>query len=168
MTGNLPANLVQFKDPLPGLRLLLSYPLCNWVVEFFLRSREYEKGLEFISYAYAVMGVNIDNIPEQEYTRWEKQLTRMTLTLLDYMNSWEAYIDYYDQSLASKPYIQASKQRYEIIRRKLARQAAGKSVEHLKRHGRAMLTEEELNNRYAEIINKLEWLMKGGCDFAGI
>ncbi|TCX51983.1 MULTISPECIES: hypothetical protein [unclassified Dehalobacter] len=188
MIGNLAAQISQFKDPFLGLRLLLSYPLCNWVAEFFLRSREYEKGLEFIGFAQSVIEHNSGLIPELESEIYDRKLITMNLVLLDYLNRWNSYIEYFDQALASKPYtIQYKKEnqpavkekyivaedsrfvqvhflyplneRYNITCRKLARQNAGKSVEYLKRHSRAMLPEVEVNRRYTEIIDKLNWLL---------
>ncbi len=191
MNGNLTGYIAQQNDPLPGLRLLLSYPLSNWTAEYFLRSREYDRGLEFVDFARAVLARNAGRIPALESEVYDRKLITMNLVLLDYLNRWNSYIEYFDQALTSKPYfIQYKKelqpavnekyiiaadirfvrvhflypldQRYSITCRKIVRRDAGKSVEHLKRHSRSMLPWEEVDRRYAQIIGKLDWLLGGG------
>lgn len=186
---NLFSYLIKLKDPLPNLRVLLSYPLCNWVNEFFLTTRNYYSGLKFTDYANEIICNNTDRITPGEYERMDKKLTTYKLVMLDFLNDWDEYINLFDNTLANKKYYvlypkHAQKhikdkyillddgyfisahflcfmdKRYSIINRKLSRQKVGKSTEHLRRHHQYMLSDEEIEKRYKAIINKLEILIR--------
>lgn len=105
MTGHLVTHIWQYKYPFLVLRLLLSYPLCNWTAEYYLRSREYETGLEFIRFARKILDANVGRIPALELEIYDRKLITMNLVLLDYLNRWNSYIEYFDSTLASKPYV---------------------------------------------------------------
>lgn len=151
--------LTQYKDPFPAMKVLLSYPLCNWVNEYFNYTRDFESGLYYISYCRSIIEANREQISPSEYAKWDRYLITLKLNMLDHLNLWEEYIEYYDSLIDSKPYISYLAVRYEIIKRKLNRKSMGKNTEHLKRHQAYMLNEEEMKARYDAIINKLNFLI---------
>ncbi len=180
--------LSQQQDPFPAMKALLSYPLCNWVNEFFLITREYERGLYFVNYAYSIIYANGHRISPATYEKWDKQLIIRKLVMLDYSNKWSEYITFFNEVLTSRTYsttfsitskdkihemyifsedefyIKAHflcflEERYNITLRKLEREKAGKKTGHLRRHHKFMLSEEEAAIRYEAIIKKLNYLL---------
>lgn len=151
--------LIQYKDPFPVMKALLSYPLCNWVNEYFNYTRDYESGLNYVRYCRDIIEVNKEQISPSEGEKWDMYLITLKLNMLDRLNLWQEYIEYFDSLIDKKTYLYYLSARYEIIKRKLNRKNIGKKTDHLKRHQSYMLTEEEMKLRYEAIINKLNFLI---------
>lgn len=139
------------EDPLKAMEILLSYPLVNFTSQYFRRTREYDMGLQFVDRCQQIISANKASISYEKIEEWKQYLITLKLTLLDFSNDWEAYIDIYKKDL-TKPVHSTIAKRYEIICRKLERKKAGKSVEHLKRHQKESLTLSEQERRYAEMM----------------
>lgn len=159
---NISHYLSRHKDPFPVIRVLLSYPLCNWVNEYFLSTRDFEGGIFFVSYCRSIISANMKRITPCELQKWDKYLIVLKLNMLDHLNLWQEYIDYFDTEFDSKLYNLRGlyKERYDIIKRKLIREKAGANTEYLKRHQACRLTEDEIRMRYEAIINRLNALIK--------
>lgn len=180
--------LSHHKDPFPVMKALLSYPLWNWTSQYFLYTREYEKGLDFIEHAYSIIYANGHRVSPSEYEKWDSKLIIKKLVLLDYMNSWDEYIEYFDEVFDTKKYsitysntvkeniqdkyiisedeqylyvhfLWSMNERYTIFCRKSNRQKAGKKTDHLRRHHKYMLPEDEVKRRFEAIINKLHYVV---------
>jgi L-rhamnose mutarotase len=154
--------LSRHKDPFPVMKVLLSYPLCNWINEYFLYTRDFEGGLYFVNYCRSIISANMKSIAPCELQKWDKYLIVLKLNMLDLLNLWQEYIDYFDTVFDSKLCNLRGlyKERYDIIKRKLIRKNTGANVEHLKRHQACRLTEYEIKMRYEAIINRLNSLIK--------
>lgn len=92
------------QKPLDVVRILLSYPYCDFVNQVFKRTREYEAGLYFADFCYAVIGENVGIISEKEFFAWDKMLINLKLNMFDYLNYWNDYVSLYDYVLQSKEY----------------------------------------------------------------
>ena len=84
-------------------------------------------------------------------------------------NQYLAEDEYFVKSILYKDecyyyvhFLYSYKERYEIICRKQQKLDSGKNVEHLKRHQQRQLSEEELTNRYNEMIIFLQNIKKYG------
>lgn len=158
---NMSSLLSRYKDPFPVMKVLLSYPLCNWVSEYFICTRDFEGGLYFVNYCRNIVSANLKRITLYELQKWDKYLIILKLNMLDHLNLWQEYLDYFDIVFSSKLYSLHSlySKRYDIIKRKLIREKTGANVEYLKRHQACRLTEYEIRMRYEAIINRLNYLM---------
>lgn len=136
---------------LNAMAILLSYPMANFTSQYFIRTRDYDKGLQFVNKCQYIISTNKTSISCENLEKWELYLLTLKLALLDYSNDWEAYVELYNKepTLSSHP---AIAKRHGIICRKLARKRAGKPIEHLKRHQKERLTLSEQERRYAEML----------------
>lgn len=100
-------------------------------------------------------------IKPYEYQKWDKYLIVLKLNMLDHLNLWQEYIEYFETISDSKMYSlqELYKERYDIIKHKLIRKKAGANIEYLKRHQANRLTEDEIRIRYEAIINRLNYLI---------
>ncbi|MDK2801584.1 MAG: hypothetical protein PWQ70_3203 [Clostridiales bacterium] len=181
--------LKKYIDPLIALKELLSYPLCNFVHEFFTYTRNYESGLDFADYCYSILEINKDKLTDKEFEQFDKLLITLRLSMLDYLNRWGEYISYYENILSTKNYLltydksrndpdfnkyvvyederykyvhflYAVSHRYEIIKRKFNKWLNGKNVEHLKRHQQDRLSDTELQERIESIFARLDMYLR--------
>lgn len=184
---NLYQYIKKYDNPFNVIKAILSYPINNWVNEYFLYTRDFEGGIFFVEYCYSVINYNYNHTPANKYEKWDIYLIMLKLNMLDHLNHWEKYIEYFDLVLTTRPYrvriyAQNSKyinmryiisehgdflyvhflwvadRRYEIIKRKISRERAGKRIEHLKRQQACLLSEDEIKIRYETIINRLNYL----------
>ena len=181
--------LREYKDPFTACKLLLNYPLINFVSQYFSRMRNYEEGLDFVDYSYRIFELNKYKLSDKEFEDFDRKLINYRLSMLDGLNLWQEYISLYEDTLATKKYyytycksrndpefnkfvayedknykyvhfLYLSNRRYQIIKRKFDKWLKGKTVEHLKRHQQNRLTDNELQQRYEEIINCLNIMLK--------
>ncbi len=171
---------------LEAMRTLMSCPYTDFVSELFLRTREYELGLDFLDICRNLLEEYIVDIPIEEAQNIEHHINFMELNFYDYLNQWQQYLDFFEYIFLekrSKPYIltycfnpnQNAQERFgryllsyksngllvhqlylhedrrAIIKRKLTKQEFGKNVEHLKRHQKEQLSNEEYLKRIEEI-----------------
>lgn len=172
---------VSNSNALKAVKALLSYPLNNWVSQYFVRTRSYRSELDFISKCYHILECNKDSITRNEYEAFDRYLIGLKLSALDKLNRWNDYIAFYDYILKNKAYVtKYSKfkddqninafvlyedldykyvhflygfRRYDIIKRKLKRKTSGKSTNHLKKHQQDKLAEEEYQKRLDEMYH---------------
>lgn len=181
--------LKRYKDTYISVKALLSYPLCNFVNEFFTYTRNYESGLDFTDYCYRILEMNRDKLNDKEFECLDKILIRLRLSMLDYLNRWGEYISYYENILSTKNYLltydkgrndpdfnryvvyedkdykyvhflYVGSYRYEIIKRKFSKWLNGKNVEHLKRHQQDRLSDTELQERIESIFTRLDMYLR--------
>lgn len=183
------SQIIGYTDKLSMLRALLSYPIINWVSQFFSRTRSAETKLYFVEYCRDIIKQNRDKISEDEYAEYDQALIHYELSAYDRLNLWDEYIILFEKTLEEKSYtmkysasrddpvfnsyvlrqdrnckyvhfLYTSDRRYNIIRRKQKRMEDGKTVEHLKRHQQDRLSEEELSARYAEMARLFEYIKR--------
>ena len=171
------------------MRFLFSYPYSNLLPQMISRTREFEDGLVFSKRCRELLEIYHFDLPCEEYHKIECDVTFLELSLLDDLNRWQEYLDYFEIIYAEKrspAYIshyqsclwpdQTDEERFGryflgyapdgcalvhnlylhddrriVIERKFRRLQCGKSVEHLKRHHKAMLTSEEQKKRFQEM-----------------
>lgn len=170
---------VSNSNALKTVKVLLSYPLNNWVSQYFVRTRSYHSELEFITKSYHILECNRDSITSKEYEAFDRYLIGLKLSALDNLNRWNDYIAFYDYVRNNKAYVtKYSKfkdypdinafvlyedlnykyvhflygfRRYDIIKRKLKRHTSGKTTNHLKKHQQDKLAEVEYQKRLDEM-----------------
>lgn len=181
------AQILGYTDNLNMLRVLLSYPMINWVGQFFSRTRDGDTELFFVDNCREIIRQNMDRVSADEYARFDKELINYELSAYDRLNLWQDYIRLFEEVRKEKSYtikygasrndsvfnsyvlhqdsdckyvhfLYLSDHRYKIICRKQARKEAGKGVEHLKMHQKDALTDAELEARYNELARLFEYL----------
>ncbi len=181
------SKIIGYSDNLKALRALFSYPLNEWVSRYFLWTRNMEAQLGFVDYCRQIVDYYRNDLSNEEYEQFDQELILYELTAYDYLNRWQEYIDLFEMTRAGKDYtstymlyrndpvfnsyvlhrdehyqyvhfLYLSDSRYRTICRKLQREIAGKSVEHLKRHQRERLSNEERDSRQAEMARLFEYL----------
>lgn len=172
------------------MRLLFSYPYCNLIPQYFERTRDFENGLRFVECCSALLLSSGGAIPEREAAGIRGQLCALEFSMLDHLNRWEEYLSRFEELLVREEllctyapscapdrfgryllgrdaggallvhqlYLQEPRRR--LVERKLARRAAGKQVEHLKRHQRERLAPDELSDRYEELEHLFSWMKR--------
>ena len=184
---NLP--LAVRETALDAMRFLFSYPYSNLLPQMISRTREFEDGFVFSKRCRELLEIYHFDLPFEEYHKIECDVTFLELSLLDDLNRWQEYLDYFEIIYAEKrspAYIshyqsclwpdQTDEERFgryflgyapdgcalvhnlylhddrrSVIERKVKRLREGKSVEHLKRHQKAVLTSEEQKKRFLEM-----------------
>jgi hypothetical protein len=144
--------ITEHSDNLAVMRRLLTYPLIGWTSQYFSRVRDPEAELLFVKVCRGIMAFHSNEITEKEYWEYDRVLLGYELSAYDHLNMWADYILLYEQAVNDGRYQSQSWDRYPIICRKQKRLEAGKGVEHLKRHQQSQLTDEELADRYAEML----------------
>lgn len=150
--------------------------------EVFLKTRSYSLGLEFFDICYQEINQNRGKIEEWLFDRYREYLITLRLHMLDGLNMWQEYIDFSDWvieiiklpyrfNIISEPdekykytdeygehihFLYREKTKYDITLRKLQKQAAGKNVEHLKKHQADELSDEDIQNRYLTVLQFFE------------
>lgn len=154
-------QITGYSDKLAMLRSLLTYPMINWVSQFFSRTRSGDAELYFVDYCRGVILQNMDKISGDEFLKYDRVLIYYELSAYDRLNLWHDYIRLYEDTLSKGIHsLDALKPRYEIICRKQKRADEEKTVEHLRRHQQKALTEDELNTRYAELGRLFEYIKR--------
>lgn len=162
--------------------LMSMYGFFNQLVS---ATREYERCLDFTNWALSVLQSRKNELTLNEYEILDKSLIVMKLDMLDYTNQWRKYLDFFKEMRQSRHYLHQWNQWYDgqrfdefvvksdgkrywvhflyrraeresTILRKYERQIAGKSTEHLKRHPKSNLTDDEIVERYTHIRHHIQ------------
>lgn len=172
-------NYVTIKDTdrLEMLHVLLSYPLINYLHQFFNSTRSWDVELNFVQYCRKIISKNIGKLTEKEIEDFDKSLIYCEFNALDRLNFWDEYIFLFNHYLKEKQYsvcycrfrsdpvfdsyilyqddtnkyvhfLYLTHRRYETICRKQKRLLDGKSTEYLKRHQKLQLNDNDLKERY--------------------
>lgn len=158
--------------------------------EVFKSTRYYNLGLDFYYICQEEIQKHKEEIEPWKYNSYQEELISLKLEMLDCLNEWDEYISFTHEILdtifienrlnffisdVDERYIIRSKNgkrkihflckyetRYDIIRRKIFRRNAGKSVGHLKKHQQSELTYEEIERRYKTVVDffKLSYKLK--------
>ncbi len=171
---------------------LLSYPMINFINQFFSRTRNYWLCLNFVDICREIIEhyKSIGYVSSKRYEELDRIQIGYELNSYDHLNLWDLYIQMYEE-LKNKKYINkypvtnqylsenqdflknvlykddqffyvhflyTYKKRYEIICRKQQKLDAGKNVKHLMRHQQEQLSEQELNDRYNEMVSFLKFM----------
>lgn len=89
-------------SPLQILRMLFSYPYCNLISQFYLRTREYEAGLLFVDRSRDLLDQYGPEIPQEEFQQIERDISFLELSLYDALNLWQEYLDLFEQIFREK------------------------------------------------------------------
>lgn len=198
MEGDLPSSehslklldsLVEGLDYLQAVRLLLSYPLVNFVSQCFGRTRDGEALLRFVSICRWVLDANAGELGADEAEFFDRYLICCELGAYDRLNEFYNYILTFEEARANKRYadqylksrndevfnryvlyesenakhvhfLYGFNRRYEIIKRKWKKQMAGNLPYSMLRHQKEDLSESELEKRFAELRNLLYQMTK--------
>ena len=134
---------------------LLTPPLLNDIIDYFLYTRSYQDGLDFLDRCYPVL----EQAPDKDQSTKafvHDTIITMRLVLYDKLNLWDRYIKEYD---AFQPMLASTikdADRYHMLHRKLNMLYHGKNVESMKCHQRYELTDDELQKRYEYVIRKIQ------------
>lgn len=177
------------KDPFLCVKILLSTSLWSFVQEYYAYLCVITQVMDFINYSVSVLDNNADRLSDTERRRYFIQLSTFTLFLLDRLNLWDEYINFFEKLLEKKDcflkynlplkisvdpvyiisendcvinvhFLYFIDKRYKITKSKLVKQSQWKSVEHLKRHQKSRLSQNEIDRRYKIIIDRLFAILK--------
>jgi protein-arginine kinase activator protein McsA len=169
MNDNFIVDLVSMlivKKDINFVQSLLSYPLNAWINEYFDYLRENEKAFEFAKICNYILDYNENQLDQKEYIRMKNFLKGFYISTLDNSNQWKHYISYYESLDQNDIFKSACHARYLIIKRKQYNLEHGKNIEHLKKHPKSKLRNEEVEQRIRYIERKLELALKR-CDGGG-
>ncbi len=174
-------------DRLGALRVLMTYPMIQWVNHNFSRTRDGATELYFVRYCRGIIEESGAELSAEEVESFDRELTHFELSAYDRLNWWQEYVVCFEEARSHKQYtieyaawanhpgmekyllwqtmghkhvhfLFASHQRYEIVKRKLDRLNSGKTTKHLERRQMEDLTEEQLNKRYIELLRLFNFL----------
>lgn len=177
------------KDPFAAVRAMMSYPIWNWVQEYFMRLRDYERAMEFVCYCTDEIDKNAEKCTADDLRNWFEKISGFTLALYDHLNLWEFYIEYFDELLEDKsnpvcyrfPNEAHIKPQYIIrfepkfmyvhrlatldftynqVKHKLEQANAGHGIERLKRKQQDKLTDEEIAKRHQQMVERLFYVLR--------
>ena len=134
---------------------LLTPPLLNDIIDFFLYTRSYQEGLDFFDKCYSVM----EQVPDKDHNTEafvHDTIILMRLTLYDKMNLWDRYIKEYDSFVPMQASTIKDTDRYRIIKNKQIKLLQGKNIEHMKCRQRYELTDDEIKQRYEYVKKKIQ------------
>ena len=134
---------------------LLTPPLLNDIIDFFLYTRSYQEGLDFIERCYSIMEQAPDKEPNAEAIVHDT-LKLFQLVLYDKMNLWDRYVNEYELFVPMLASTIKDAARYETIKQKLSLLLQGENVDCLKCHARYELSDEELLNRYEYVMRRIK------------
>lgn len=134
---------------------LLTPPLLNDIIDYFLYTRSYQEGLDFFSQCYSIMESTINKDPDAEAFVHDTIIT-VKLVLYDKMNLWDQYIKEYDAFIPMQTSTIKDIDRYHTVHKKLELMSQGKHIEHMKCRQRYELTDEELQQRYEYLKRKIQ------------
>lgn len=134
---------------------LLTPPLLNDIIDYFLYTRSYQEGLEFFSQCYSIME-NTSNKEKDTEAFVHDTIITVRLVLYDKMNLWNRYVKEYDTFIPMQASTIKDASRYHTIHKKLKLMSQGKKTEHMKCRQRYELTEEELQQRYEYLKRKIQ------------
>lgn len=174
------------RDTVAALRLVFVLGLWDYIPITYSKCRNYEGGLALAEYLDWVMVTNTHRIAAQEYEEWDSRVVFLKLDMLDGLNRWLDYIEYYEEMRQSKRYCTPLKsfdepvgdykgyivganenfelihflyqyrRPYEAIKQKYAKWRAGGKVGNLRRHSQSELTEADIQDRLAFITMQLD------------
>jgi hypothetical protein len=112
------SRLAGYTDNLAALRFLMSYPITNWVSQYFTRTRSQEAQLRYVEYCRAIFEQSVDKIEphkpdpfhfgaarKSEYERFDRTLLGHEFCAYDRLNRWHDYICLFEKTLREKHYI---------------------------------------------------------------
>ena len=135
--------------------ILLFPPFLNDIIDYFLYTRSYQDGLDFLNQCYSIMEQTPDKEPNKEAFIHDTIIT-VRLVLYDKMNLWDQYIKEYDAFIPMQASTIKDADRYHTIHKKLELMSHGKNIEHMKCHQRYQLTDTEFQQRYEYISEKIK------------
>ena len=145
------------------VRTLLTPPFLNDIIDYFLYTRSYQEGLDFLEQCYPVM----EQAPDEDLNTKafvHDTIITMRLVLYDKMNLWDRYIKEYDAFIPMQASTIKDTDRYLTVHKKLNMLYHGKNVEPMKCRQRYELTDDELQKRYEYVIRKIQRHLGGQCD----
>lgn len=166
-------------------QLFLNYRYTNTFFEVICKTRNYEYGLMLCDKFDHILELYKDCLTNKNYQSIDKGIIGLRLLCLDKSDRWFRYLDTFEKVFIEKSYeltysrdceierfgrfykrsdrhshfihfLYMDEHRREIIKRKADRLVEGKSTDHLKHHPQSELTDEEIEQRYYEILN-LKW-----------
>lgn len=134
---------------------LLTPPLLNDIIDFFLYTRSYQDGLDFLNRCYSIMEGTANKDHDKEAFVHDT-IILVKLVLYDKMNLWNRYIKEYDAFIPMQASTIKDANRYHTVHKKLELMSQGKKFEHTKCHQRYELTDDELQQRYEYLKRKIQ------------
>jgi len=176
------------KDRLKAVRAILSYPLINWVSQYFSRTRDADGELMFVSFCNEVLNAEKGKLMNREWEQCDRALIHYELSAYDRLNEFDKYIELFNACRRDKPYtITYSKNRndeiinkyvlyedqvykyvhflygvdfrYQIILRKYEKQRKGKLPDTMLRRQMEDLTPEEYDLRIEQLQKLLDYII---------
>jgi len=170
------------KDYLGAVRAILSYPLINFVGQYFGRTRDGEAQLHFVSLCRDVINSNIEKLTASEAEEYQKIFLYNELAAYDRLNEFHNYIALFDYVRVNLSYTQCYAKsrndeafnkyvlyederykyvhflytcdsRYQVIKRKHKKQMDGSLPRTMLRHQQEELEPSELECRFEELRN---------------
>lgn len=134
---------------------MLTPPLLNDIIDFFLYTRSYQEGLDFFSRCYSIMERTANKDKDTEAFVHDT-IILMRLVLYDKMNLWDRYVKEYDAFIPMQASTIKDANRYHTIHKKLELLSQGKNADRLKCHQRYELSDDELHKRYEYVKRKIQ------------
>ncbi len=91
-------------DRLNTLRALMTYPMINWVSQFFSRTRDGGTQLYFVRYCREIIEEYDAEISAEEREAFDRELIHYELSAYDRLNWWQEYVNFFEETRNQKPY----------------------------------------------------------------
>lgn len=85
-----------------ALRLILD-KAPRFLQEYYSLVPDYRDGLDFINFAYEIIGAYKSKVPHERFMRWDICLITLRLEMLDKLGRWKEYRDYFDEMYKAHP-----------------------------------------------------------------
>lgn len=154
---------IQNQNKWDAVCTLLTPPLLNDIIDYFLYTRSYQDGLDFFIRCYSIMENTANKNPDTEAFVHDT-IILVRLVLYDKMNLWDRYIKEYDAFIPMQASTIKDADRYHAVHKKLELLSQGKNIEHMKCHQRYELTDDELQQRYEYVKRKIQRHLGGLSD----
>ncbi|MCD7947291.1 MAG: hypothetical protein LUG13_03200 [Oscillospiraceae bacterium] len=89
-------SALRAKNELTAVRLLLSYPLVNWVSQYFSRTRAADRQLDFINLCRSIIDRHREKLADAEYEHFDRYLLLSKLAAFDRLNLFYEYIKLFE------------------------------------------------------------------------
>lgn len=183
------SSLSKSQKHLQAVQLMLSYPMCNWVSQYFGRTRDANAELHFIAFCRDILLRDKEKLKRADWAIYDQRLINYELSAYDQLNEFDCYISLFEYARKNLTYtltysksrtdddfnkyvlyedchykyvhfLYLSHHRYEIIKRKKARQDVGKLPKTMLRHQIEDLDTSELNSRMDSLTRLLNKIAK--------
>ncbi|MDR2933336.1 MAG: hypothetical protein LBV27_09550 [Oscillospiraceae bacterium] len=173
-------------DIVHALRTVFVHNIWDFIPMTYQKTRDFEGGLALAEYLTNEITLQRKRISKEEFERWDSELVYFKLNMLESLNRWKDYIEYFElcrhQKNYNTPYgsvgeptdeyhdyiTHSDKEfhyvhflfqqsgQYESVKKKFDKWRSGKKVGNLMRHQQDRLSDEEIQQKLQFITGLLD------------